>query len=412
MKTLYIFPLFFAANVLFGVGTHVYVTDHGGETVEIIDSVSNTSQYIYGFKNPRVVKVSSDGVEAYVGQDNGAILAIDTSTHVVTKMPATVPRPVAMAITPDNQFLYVTSSDNYITVIRTSDGMIETTIPGFDDPEDIKINKEGTFAYVTDRATGKIRVIDTSSNTIVNTISIPGGSPTGFTLTNTGIYGYATDPVNNCLYKIDVTTGSVVSTLYGYNAPRYIAVGDTNLYMYVTCTGDNTVLEMRLEDDQIVTTIQVPNPRSIAVTPGGVYLYVGSAIGSVFKFRVLSSTTYEFIEALPGFGNPSNLAITVNNPPASSVNGCRILEAPGVYRNHVRWEPAAGNPVHYTIYRDASRGHRIARLSGTTYEYYENSLVDDQTYWYYLVAEYANGFSSTMGNVVVPPDRKCLNSFE
>lgn len=408
MKTLSLFSLLFAANCLFGASPHVYVTDPDGSAVEIIDVATNTSQYIYGFDHPRVVVITSDGVEAYVGQDNGVIQVIDTSKHTVGTISAMVPQPIAMAITPDNQFLYVTSAENTVTVIRTSDRMIQTVITGFNDPEDIKIDSEATFAYVTNPPASTISVIETSSNTIVATIAIPGGSPTGLTLTNDGLFGYVTDPSNNCLYQIDLTTKTIVSTVYGFNAPKYMAMSANEPYAYITCTGDNTVIKMQISNNKIVSTFQVSNPRRIAVTPDGKFLYVGSP-ETIFKFRILSSTVFELSDALPGFANPSNLAVTVNNPPPSTLNGCRSTVSPGVFRNHVTWETADGNPIGYTIYRDASRASQLVTLPGTALEFYETNVLAEQSYWYYLVANYANGFSSTQGYIIVQPYRQCLN---
>ena len=63
----------------------------------------------------------------------------------------------------------------------------------------------------------------------------------------------------------------------------------------------------------------------MAVLDDGSFLYVGSDLGTVYKVDLIS---YLITSAIPGFDNPSNIALTDNNPPATSVNGCLINTDP------------------------------------------------------------------------------------
>ncbi len=411
MKLLPLFSLLFATAPVFGITPHVYVTDDLGTTLEVLNVEDDTYQYIFGFVGPRVVKLSSDGTAAYVVENGGNVQVMTTNQHTVQTLSITIPNPTAMAITPNNQFFYVTSTNNNtVTAVRTSDYTIQAVISGFSNPEDIKISPDGLLAYVTNQSAATISVIDIASNTVVDTITLT-GDPTGFTLTNDGLFGYVTDPLNDCLYQVDLTTHTF-TTLYGFNIPRYIVMSPDGLFAYVTCTGNDSIVKFRISNNSFDTSLSVPSPRSISITPDGAYLYVGSTIGTVFKFQITSGSTFELIAALPGFGNPSNLAVSVNNPPTATINGCTQEVSPGVYQNNLIWDAAKGNPSGYRLYHDSTFNHHVATLPATTLQYSQNNVNPEQSYWYYLIADYANGFSATEGFVEIPPSRMCRNVTE
>ena len=49
------------------------------------------------------------------------------------------------------------------------------------------------------------------------------------------------------------------------------------------------------------------------------------------------------------------------------------------------------------FYRDAGLSHYVATVPGTDLQFIESNLVAGQSYSYYVVADYANGFSATIG---------------
>jgi YVTN family beta-propeller protein len=68
-----------------------------------------------------------------------------------------------------------------------------------------------TFAYVTNRGSNSVSVIDTASNTVVATIPV-GAFPEGVAITPDGTRAYVTNE-SNTVSVIDTATNTVVATI-------------------------------------------------------------------------------------------------------------------------------------------------------------------------------------------------------
>jgi YVTN family beta-propeller protein len=406
MKFLSLFVLSTVSTVstVFGVIPHVYVTDELGSSITVIDVSNDTVQQIFGFDQPHVVKVTPDGTTAYVGDSSNTVYAVDTITNTVSPMTVSLVggHALSMAITPDSNFLYTANSNDTVTVIQTSDNTIVTTLTGFDGIQDIKISPDGTFAYVTNSASGTVSIISISANTVVGTIT-GFGKPIGLTFTIDGTFAYVTDNSHNSVYVIEVATNAISDVVLGLNLPSYAAVSPDKSTLYVSNSGNNTVSVIRLSDNLIVSTIPIPQPKSLGVTQDGQFLYVGSDFGDVFKVTTLEET---IVVAIPGFQNPSNMTFTTNNVPANTVNGWQVPTDPTNIYNQVSWLAAPGSPISYKVYRDVEQTLLIDTvLTGAPLLFNDMNRLMGQSYTYYVVAEYANGFSSTIGSVEVNPVR-------
>jgi YVTN family beta-propeller protein len=405
MRYLLLFFLFFSTQSVFGILPHAYVTDQQGGSVRIIDITNDTVQTIFGFNGPRVIKVTEDGTLAYVGSDDNTIRIIDTITHTVLPTAINIDHPVALALTPGDKFMYITSANNTVSIVQTSDYTIRNVITGFDNPQDIKITPDGLYAYVSNSGNGTVSVIRTADNTIVDTIT-GFQTPIGLTFTKDGVHAYITDTSHNAIYVLDTSDNTIDDVILGFNLPSYIVVTPDKTTAYVSNVGDNTIAIVRTSDNAIIGSIPIPVPKSLAVTQDGLYLYVGSDFGTVFKVRILNNT---ILIAIPGFQNPSNITLTTNNAPCNSVNGCQVVTPTDIY-NQVTWHMSAGSPIAYKIYRDVNLTHLIGTFSAEIRMYTDKGRQQGQSYVYYVVAVYENGFSSTIGSVEVGPIRVCQGS--
>ncbi len=393
----------FSSQFAFGALPHAYVTDEKGDTLAVIDVSNDTVQKIYGITGCRVVKVSPDGTQAYVGCDNNTLRVIDTLNNLVLPIEINVVKPVALAVSPDSEFVYVASTDDTVSVIRTGTYETEAVISGFDFVQDIKIHPDGSKAYVTNKNGGCVSVIDTQTRAIVQTIT-GFQSPIGLALNIDGTKGYVTDTSHHALYVFDTTTNSVTDVVLGFNDPAYIAVTPDKNRAYISNKGNDTVTILRLSDNFIIRTFPLPGPQSIAISKDGLYLYIGSSAGLVFKVYTLdNSIQYAF----KGFSNPSNIALTVNNTPTSTVNACQSGEGTGIL-NTLTWTASPGFPHSYRVYRDNLVNGLLGSVPGTTQEFFDTNLVPGQTYQYYVIADYDNGYSSTVGDVLIAPERTCI----
>lgn len=81
--------------------------------------------------------------------------------------------------------------------------------------------------------------------------------------------------------------------------------------------------------------------------------------------------------------------------------------SPANIYNVISWSEGPGMPTGYKIYRDVARTKLIATLPAGTTQYSDMHLEEGQSYSYFVLATYANGFSSTIGKVEVSPVRIC-----
>jgi len=259
-------------------GTLAYVTNSGGSTISIVNIASNTvTSTITGFYLPTGMVITPDGNTAYVNNygdntlasGNGNTISVVTNltttpaiTHTITINSPTPPNaaPAALAITPDGKYVY---SANYV------DGN-----PG----------------------TGTVSVIDTSSNTIVDTITGFSG-PFNIVITPNGKYAYVSNfgsnnftPVGTTVSAIDLSTNKVIADIYVGVQPAGLAVTPDSRFVYVTVyntlylrpsfnglnAAPGLVYIINTATNQLMTPVITVgySPGGVAITPDGTRAYV------------------------------------------------------------------------------------------------------------------------------------------
>jgi YVTN family beta-propeller protein len=142
-------------------------------------------------------------------------------------------------VTPDGRSIYVSevnppSYSGAVAVIDTATQTIVNTINVGDlGVGQLQVTPDGSQLYLV--VAGGVVVIDTAAKSVVNTIDIP--SATGLAVTPDGNQVYVTSLDNDSVYVIDTSTRGIVKT---------IGVG--------------------------------PGPTSCAVTPDGLSVFVGTAL--------------------------------------------------------------------------------------------------------------------------------------
>ena len=87
---------------------------------------------------------------------------------------ATIPvdfGPSDLTITPDGMRIYVVNTGGTVSIIDTATNTVSGAIPVGVNFQSITITPDGTRAYVLNFGESKIAVIDTTSNTVVDTIT-------------------------------------------------------------------------------------------------------------------------------------------------------------------------------------------------------------------------------------------------
>lgn len=255
-------------------GTIAYVTNSNGTTISLVSIATNqVIGTITGFDGPSGMVITPDGTRAYVnnyGSPSGVgsgnattVRVVDLNANTIIGSPITVGlAPASLAITPDGAFVYVINyvdgnpGTGTISIIRTSDNTVVGIIRGFSGPFSIIINKQGTYAYVTNFGSNNfspvgttVSVVDLKNNSISATIVL-GTQPSGIALTPDDRFAFVT----------------IYNTLYlGPNFTNLTA-GQGTVRVIDTCT--NTAL---------CTVIVVgSSPANIAISPDGRRAYVSN----------------------------------------------------------------------------------------------------------------------------------------
>jgi len=216
-------------------------------------------------------------------------------------------------------YTYVTNKyDNNVSVINTSTNTVVDTFSVELIPDGIAITPNGLYAYVANGASSSVSVINTSTNTIVSTITV-GTSPYGVAITPNGLYAYVANVGSNNVSVINTSTNTVVDTIPVGTYPADAAITPNGLYAYVANVGSNNVSVINTSTNTVVDTIPVGTyPDGVAITPNGLYAYVVN-YGSN-NVSVINTSTNTIVSTITVGTNPYGVAITPNGLYAYVVN--------------------------------------------------------------------------------------------
>lgn len=186
-------------------------------------------------------------------------------------------------------FAYVTDlASGALTELSTIEKKVAATLPIYlgGTPRNVKMTADGTRAYVT--GAESISAIDTATNTVVDTIQIPGcGEPAcvvdGIDVTRDGALLYVVTigrsvPGHDTVTVIETATHRVVASITAEIEPHDIALGP-NGFAYVTLASRAVaVIDMRTQT--LAATVPLAQPAvALAVTPDGRFVYVATEGG-------------------------------------------------------------------------------------------------------------------------------------
>ena len=187
--------------------------------------------------------MTSDGAFVYVINyvdgvaGHGTISVIQTSSNTVihTITDASLFGPFAIAITPDNNYAYVTNfgSNNFapfgttVSVVSLVSNTVVDTINLAIQPAGIAITPDGRFAYVTNYNTlyaqgspsfsdltagqGTINIIDIATNTVVSPGIAVDQSPDAVAISSNGEFAYVSNYTSNSINVIALQSFEIVA---------------------------------------------------------------------------------------------------------------------------------------------------------------------------------------------------------
>ncbi len=125
--------------------------------------------------------------------------------------------PFGIAIAPNGEYAYVPNYlDGTVAVIDTRTNTAVDTIDIGTNPVRMAITPDSRYAYETNYNASTVSVINISSNKVVGSISIAVGNPLGIAITPDGRYAYVTTSLNGtngAASVIDIATNKVIDTI-------------------------------------------------------------------------------------------------------------------------------------------------------------------------------------------------------
>jgi YVTN family beta-propeller protein len=289
------------------------------------------------------ITIAPDGTYAYVGgYGDGIVSIIDTRSNAVTGTIPVGEYPWDTAFTPDGKTAYVTDEAlNVVWMIDTATRtVVGSPIPlGTTEATEITISPDGAFGYVVSicgtsagcdiNVPSTVSIIDTSSNTLVNTLTV-GTRANGIAITKGGdrvyVANQCADPScqGGSVSVIDTDTQSVIYAIpiTGQFDSQYITVAPNGKLAYVSntcgdafCSQSGTVSTIDLKTNSVIgSPIPVGQyPAQLGATDDGRLLYVVNQSGSV---SVIATATNTVIATIPiGDVHPGFLAIKPERRP-------------------------------------------------------------------------------------------------
>lgn len=183
------------------------------------------------------------------------------------------------------------------------------------------LSATGVFAYVTNAGSNSVSVIDTASNTVINTTSV-GFFPAGIAAAPAGDFVYATMYMDDTVHVIDTASNGLlqVINLPTGSKPIDIAVSPSG-FPWVTNFTDATITMIDPSTMGWTTILPVGSifPVALAITPNGSKAYIVNAVGPK-NVKVFSLMTNSLVKSVNSGTQSFGIAITPDGSKAYSTN--------------------------------------------------------------------------------------------
>jgi serine/threonine-protein kinase len=262
-------------------GRLAYVANRGEGIVTVVDTnldkVIGTIAVSAG--PPRYVAFTPDGTRAYVSAYTddmtvNRVAVLDTRT---TRELGTVEvdgGPYALAVTPDQKYVYVPSHDAAkIDVIETGTDRVVDQIPVPNNPHSVTFTPDGMRAYVANHESNMVAVLDVASRRVVDTIPVC-TSPHRVTISPDASRIAVACYDSNDVYFIDTATLNVVGRSRVGEGPQDVTYSPDGAYIYTANVVGNSVSVVDSVSGEVTATIPTQSPTSIAVRADGRRAYV------------------------------------------------------------------------------------------------------------------------------------------
>jgi YVTN family beta-propeller protein len=280
------------------------------------------------------VAVRPDGTRAYVPLQTGSVLAVDLNSKQVAGTITTEGRPYAIALTRDGARAYVTdlSGQSLFALDTTKNSLTQTiSLGSMERPTRtpaVAVSRDAGSVYVTSATVmdDHLVVVDTGSNTVSGFHSLD-VHPVGVAVSPDGrrvfVAGCKLACVDGTLLVLDATTASVVSSIHLTAAPVGFAVAPDGSRAYTPTGLAGTVQAIDLATGTMATIPVDAEPLGIDVDPRGTFVYVTCYGAS--EVSVIDTRTNAVVAKVAVANEPRAIAVSPDSRYAYVTHSSPIL---------------------------------------------------------------------------------------
>lgn len=220
-------------------------------------------------------------------------------------------------------YYYVTlSSAGQFIKFRKSDNSVVSVISGLSDAGVIKINRDGTKAYVSRSSNStnlynSVFIINLTSMTVKKEISFgQSGLLHGLALDITRGYLYIADAFNNLVLIVNTLTDQRIDVRYTLTKdyrPFFLEVSPNGNYLYVTASNTDQLLIVSTNSRLVISTVSLmSDPMGVTVSSTGQKIFVASSGGDAVEVITKTANYWDKTNTIthPAMSLPLGIGIT------------------------------------------------------------------------------------------------------
>ena len=388
-------------------GEFLYVANGGADRVSVMNTSTNTVEHTIPVGDmPNVIAITPEtGEYAYVSNAySGNVSVIRTSDNSVEKTIPVGVNPAGIAIDPFSGYVYVAnhehnSDQTSVSIINPSSLAVDKTIPITDcfpyGPWDLELSRDGKYVFVSISCAGTIRVIDTATQEMLDSVINVGDWPMGISLTPNGQYLYVANSSSDTVSIIDLCSQVLL--------PEFQSIPTHG-------AGD---IEQFTMSGELCLAVSNSNNDSTNAVDSDIYKWDGSSFGKIQSIPTTGAEAWESFEIngrtylavtsedLDGFSyvykwdDGTGSFIWVQDIPTNNALDFESFEIDGdVYLAVANYRDAQSKLIDSVIYKwdstlsEFEEFQRIPSTGGKSWEYF---TINDTPYL--ALANYHDGSS-------------------
>lgn len=247
-------------------GTKLFTTDKSGNLLRWMDTTYTSSSSYLAVSSPEALAASPSGEYLYVASSaSDKVFAIGTDGNSNQYHIVSTDAPEVLAVKSDNTELYAASASNNTLSIISLDTDTVTDVIGIIAPDDLEAGPDGKI-YAASNVNNTISVVDPGTGSILTVINIT--SPKGMDLSPDGAKLYVANMDADTVSVIDTSSGTITDTISVGDAPCSVSLSTDGSKLYVANSGSSTVSVISLSDNTVAATITLTyTPSEILVAP-------------------------------------------------------------------------------------------------------------------------------------------------